>query len=139
MTSPSPSPPPRQQEASNPADAPRLDSAGAIANLAGDHMLYGQVVEVFLEDVSTQISDLAAAIAAADHDVARRLAHTLKGMAATVGAERLRLCALALEQACKAGDAAAIAAADPSLREEIAATNQALRDYLNHRPTNADF
>lgn len=115
---------------SNPADAPRIDSAAAIANLAGDSTLYAQVVEVFLEDAGGQASGLAAAIAAADHGAARRLAHTLKGMAATVGAERLRLRALALEQACKAADPAAIAAAYPSLREEIAATNQALRDYL---------
>jgi HPt (histidine-containing phosphotransfer) domain-containing protein len=121
---------PHSTSPGNPADAPRLDSAAAIANLAGDRTLYAQVLEVFLEDVSTQTSGLAAAIAAADHGAARRLAHTLKGMAATVGAERLSLRALALEQACKAADAAAIAAAYPSLREEIAATNQALRDYL---------
>ncbi len=109
---------------------PRLDSAAALANIAGDRDLYRQMIEVYLEDADAQLSGLDAALAARDHGIARRHAHTIKGMAAAVGAERLRLRAFVLEQACKAADPAAVAAAEPPLRAELAATNQALREYL---------
>jgi HPt (histidine-containing phosphotransfer) domain-containing protein len=123
--------PPTPSTAPDAAEAQaRLDSAAAIANLSGDRSLYAQIVEVFLEDQAVQRSELVAALAAADHVAARRHAHTLKGMAATVGAERLRLRALALELACKAADPAAIAVAEPPLHTELEATNQALQEYL---------
>jgi signal transduction histidine kinase/DNA-binding response OmpR family regulator len=115
------------------AAQPRLDSDGAVANLSGDRALYAQIVEVFLEDQANQLSELTAALAAADHATARRHAHTIKGMASAVGAERLRLRALALEHACKAADPAAIAVAEPPLHTELEATNQALQEYLAAR------
>ena len=40
----------------------------------------------------------------ADPDAPRREAHTLKGVAATLGAARLEAVARALESACKEGD-----------------------------------
>lgn len=113
---------------------PRLDTATAIANLGGDRALYALVVRTFLDDLANQFAPMDAALGQADYATARRVAHTLKGMAMSVGAERLREKALALEQACHAAEPAAIALADPLLRAELAASATALRDYLAANP-----
>jgi HPt (histidine-containing phosphotransfer) domain-containing protein len=111
-------------------EAPRLDTAKAIANLSGDRELYAQVADAFFEDMPNQLASLDAALATLDFITAHRVAHTIKGMAAAVGAERLRSAALALEQACSAAAEAAIAAADPAMREEYAAVSIELREFL---------
>lgn len=109
---------------------PRLDTATAISNLGGDRALYAMVVQTFLDDLPNQFAVLEAGLAQGDYATARRGAHTIKGMAMSVGAERLRQAALALEQACHAAEPAAIALADPLLRAELAASATALREYL---------
>jgi signal transduction histidine kinase/HPt (histidine-containing phosphotransfer) domain-containing protein/ActR/RegA family two-component response regulator len=109
---------------------PRLDTAQAISNLGGDGELYAQVVKIFLDDVVVQIASLDTALAAGDFVTARRAAHSIKGTAASLGAERLRHHALVVEKACEAADTPAIAAADPAFRAELEASSAALRDYL---------
>lgn len=84
---------------------PVIDSPTAIANLAGDEDLYREVVRLFLVDVGTQDSTLEIALTAGDLVSARRVAHTVKGTAASVGAGALHAAAFALEKACAAGDA----------------------------------
>ncbi|MFC5300855.1 ATP-binding protein [Azospira restricta] len=115
-----------------PADgaAARLDTAAAIRNLGGDRALYRQIVPTFLDDLAEQLAGLDAALAAGDFGGARRAAHSVKGMSASVGAERLRRDAQALENACAAADAAAVAAAAPPFRSEAEAVGVAMRDYL---------
>lgn len=108
----------------------RLDTAPALANLAGDRELYAQVAEVFFEDMPSQLAGLEGAVTGRDFPTAQRAAHTIKGMAATIGAERLRLIAYGLEQACKAGDATAAAASCPLLRDEYAAVAVELRAFI---------
>jgi HPt (histidine-containing phosphotransfer) domain-containing protein len=87
-------------------------------------------MQIFLDDVVVQLDSLDSALTAGDFVTARRAAHTIKGTAATLGCERLRYHALAMEKACEAADPAAIAAADPSFRTEIEASTAALREYL---------
>jgi HPt (histidine-containing phosphotransfer) domain-containing protein len=62
---------------------------------------------------------LAASLAAADHIVARRLAHTLKGTAATLGAERLASLAEELERGLPAGSGAGAGGHDQALRSTM--------------------
>lgn len=111
-------------------DMPRLDTAPALANLAGDRELYAQVAEVFFEDMPSQLAALEGAMTGRDFPTAQRAAHTIKGMAATIGAERLRLIAYGLEQACKACDATAATASCPLLRDEYAAVAAELRAFI---------
>ena len=112
-------------------DIPRLNTLQAIGNLGGDHELYAQVVQIFLDDIVVQLASLDVALAAGDFATARRAAHTLKGTSATLGAGLLRQTALAMEKACESGDRAAIAATDPVFRTEVETTAAALRDYLH--------
>jgi len=69
----------------------------------GDRQLAGTVLKGFLEDVPAQFENLRQRLDAGDAAGTRLQAHTLKGAAATVGAENLRGIALALEQAGRAG------------------------------------
>jgi HPt (histidine-containing phosphotransfer) domain-containing protein len=88
------------------------------------------VVQIFLDDTVTQLASLDQAVTLGDFVTARRAAHTIKGTSATLGAELLRRVALVMEKACESGDLAAIAGADPAFRAEIAATSDALREFL---------
>lgn len=71
------------------ADAPVVDSDRAIERLGGSRDFYRTVVGVFRQDCVVQHAGLREALAAADYPVALRQAHTLKGLAATVGANGL--------------------------------------------------
>jgi HPt (histidine-containing phosphotransfer) domain-containing protein len=63
----------------------------------GDRDLAGAVLRGFLEDAPSQLKRLCARLDEADASGTRLQAHTLKGAAATVGAEVLRALALAIE------------------------------------------
>jgi len=126
---PPPAAAPTEPSQSEDMDAPRLDTARAIANFGGDGELYRQIAEIFRQDAPAQVAEFDAACAAGDWLTARRAAHSVKGMAASLGAERLRRRAYALEQACAAEDAAAVAAAEPAFRAELMETTTALRTY----------
>lgn len=86
--------------------SPVLDVAMATARLAGDQALYDMLLERFLQDEVQAVESIRTALAADDAATARRLAHTLKGLAATVGANALSQGAAALESALNQGDSA---------------------------------
>jgi PAS domain S-box-containing protein len=69
-----------------------------LRRLMGDRELAGAVLQGFLEDAPSQLKRLCARLDEADAPGARLQAHTLKGAAATVGAECLHAIALAIEE-----------------------------------------
>jgi CheY-like chemotaxis protein/HPt (histidine-containing phosphotransfer) domain-containing protein len=70
-----------------------------LGRLMGDRPLAGAILQGFLQDVPTQLNNLAAWLDQSDAPAVRRQAHALKGAAATVSAERLRAIALEMERA----------------------------------------
>ncbi len=78
-----------------------VDSAGAITRMGGSHEFYQTVVGVFRQDGVTQCAGLAQALNQDDHVTALRYAHTLKGLAATVGAGPLTAAAAHMETLLK--------------------------------------
>ena len=56
------------------------------------------LMETFETSLPQCVADIAGALRSGDHSELRRAAHLLKGSAATLGAERLRLCCQRLEQ-----------------------------------------
>jgi two-component system sensor histidine kinase/response regulator len=68
-----------------------LDIDGALARVGGDHAIYASVLEAFALEIA-HVPPLTT-----------RAMHTLKGLAATVGARHLSSVAAQLEQALKAG------------------------------------
>lgn len=58
-----------------------------------------ELLQMFATDCAERLTRLERAVEAQDDEAIRREAHTIKGAAANVGAEQLRLCALDLERA----------------------------------------
>jgi HPt (histidine-containing phosphotransfer) domain-containing protein len=62
------------------------------------------VISEFTVDIPNQITILIEALTSGDSDFARKQAHTIKGAAANVSADRLRALAFEMEQAAGAED-----------------------------------
>ena len=76
-----------------------LDAAQGLRQLQGREALYRKLLRQFVSDQADMPARVAAAIAAGDWTQAERLAHTVKGVAAQIGAPSLRDLADRLEQA----------------------------------------
>jgi two-component system, sensor histidine kinase and response regulator len=132
------------------ADAPEDGALGAIAPLApgtttricdlqatlrrcgGDEQLVREMTGFFLEDAPRLLADIEAGLAGDDLDLARRAAHSLKGLASNFDAEPVISAALTLEAAAESGENALADKARVPLVEEtdhlIAALSEALGD-----------
>ena len=83
--------------------APVLDMDTALAGVDGNARLLGRLQAMFCADTPRELAELRAALAAGDREEARRLAHLVKGTAATVGAARASAAARRAEDALAAG------------------------------------
>ena len=108
-----------------------FDLPGTRQRLGDDETLLRVILGSFLRELQDWSAKLAAARAVADTKTAVRLAHTLKGAAANVGAVQVQATAEALEAALQ--DAAEPARVDALLADCLVAlevTRAALRAYL---------
>ena len=80
-----------------------LDVEGALARVGGDHEIYASVLQAFALEMEQVPQQLQAQWASAAPEQAARTMHTLKGLAATVGARHLSMVAAQLEQEIKKG------------------------------------
>ena len=83
-----------------------FNADGLLRRVMGDRQLAGTVIKGFVQDVPQQLDNLRARLEATDAPGTRLQAHTLKGAAATVGAESLQALARAIERAGTAGQLA---------------------------------
>ncbi len=84
------------------ADLPEvegLDMAAGIQRSAGNISLYEGLLSQFILHHSEDIDQINSALSDNDHELAARIAHTLKGVAGNIGAERLYLAAGVAEDA----------------------------------------
>jgi HPt (histidine-containing phosphotransfer) domain-containing protein len=84
------------------ADMPGLSVHSALKNLAGNEALYAKLLNRFVESYEHAAGQVSDALAAGDQEFALRLAHTVKGVAANLGATSLALIAGDLEKALAA-------------------------------------
>jgi HPt (histidine-containing phosphotransfer) domain-containing protein len=70
-----------------------------LQRLGGDHEIYHEIIDLFLEDVIKQVRALEDAIHRGDAPGVQRQAHTLNGASANVGAAGLAEIAFQLERA----------------------------------------
>jgi signal transduction histidine kinase/CheY-like chemotaxis protein len=120
------------------ADAPSLARSNAdvwdadlsLANAGGDPDLRRELVELFLDESPRLLRELTDAAAARDASAATRLAHGLKGSAATIGALAVRTTAERLERAGTEGDWTALDVTLPALRQELDKLNQVLSELV---------
>jgi CheY-like chemotaxis protein len=103
-----------------------VDEASALARLGGNKVMFSQVLQRFTRDLLRPADELAELLHAGDPVQAARLLHTLKGLAATVGANLLSTTAAELEQRILFGGAQDHAALVQTLRQALDATAVAL-------------
>jgi len=80
-------------------DLPGLDLQAGLRNTQQNHDLYKRLLKRFHDSESDFADRFREATSSGDHDAAVRYAHTLKGVAGTIGAEYIRSAAAELEQA----------------------------------------
>jgi len=85
------------------APAAVFDGDSLLQRLMGDRELACEILNGFFDDAPCQLAILQSRIEQSDFPGLKLQAHTLKGSAATVGAEALRASAKALEMAATAG------------------------------------
>ncbi len=114
------------------ADAalPELDAAMLARLRQMNPATLATLLRVLRDSLPRRQTDLAAAWATGDLHALWRLAHALKGSAATLGAKRLSQAAGAVEEPARAGDAAAAHAARAGLDAAFVSTAAALDRLL---------
>jgi len=97
----------------------RFDMTILINRMMGDEEMAREILDGFMEDMPDQIAALKEALEAGDSPLAERLAHTIKGASANVGAEELRNAALQMEEAAKESDMERCATLLPAIEREF--------------------
>jgi two-component system sensor histidine kinase/response regulator len=96
-----------------------LDRTGALSRLGGDEAMFNEFLLLLLDGAESDVAELAVAVEADDAVGVERLAHGLKGGAASLGADRVRDAAYRLEIMGRSGDLADARPALARLREEL--------------------
>ncbi|WP_161974501.1 Hpt domain-containing response regulator [Piscinibacter terrae] len=99
---------------------PGLDGVEALKRMRGNEALLRKSLQRFLQAYADFEPRFQSTWSSAEAEGARRMAHDLQSLAGTLGMKALRQHALALEQACIAGDAAAVPARLQDLSAELA-------------------
>jgi len=107
-----------------------MNMEDALFNLDGDEGLYRRVVGMFLGDAPACWKRFQTAVSAGDREGAIREVHTLKSLAASIGAEALRDLSRDLEAASKSGDAPTLSAQAPAAEQELARVLVTLEAFL---------
>jgi signal transduction histidine kinase/DNA-binding response OmpR family regulator len=95
-----------------------VDLAVALHMTDGDQALLDELIDIFLEDVPARRQELQAAVERGDGGSIQRLAHTLKGVLALLGAGRARALAAEVEAELRAGRSPDAVLAIGRLRDE---------------------
>ncbi|MCK6391690.1 MAG: response regulator [Azonexus sp.] len=95
------------------ADECGLDQEGALARLGGNQALYARLLQRFSEEQANVENQLQACVDRGDAESLHLHAHTLKGLAANIGADALRNIAWKIEQLASTGPVTAETFAAP--------------------------
>ena len=102
-------------------ELPGIDRHIGLANSLGDERLYQQLLKMFFEGQHDFSERFREAYAAGNVATAQRLAHSLKAVAATLGARDVQVAATALERACAlSNDGAAVQACAEEVAHSLA-------------------
>ena len=113
---------------------PGVDTAGALRRLRGNVGQYRRFLDSLVAQYADTAGTLQGQLQQGDWAGAHRYIHSLKGLAAAIGADALTQAAQALEAALKHRDSAGL----PALRQQLAAPLAALLDAIAQdttRPT----
>jgi HPt (histidine-containing phosphotransfer) domain-containing protein len=103
-----------------------FDRTAALEHCGGDEQLLGELVSMFLVEISGWMSSLSEGLATGDAEKVKRTAHTIKGAVSTLAARPAQATALRLEEIGKQGD---LSKSGPAW-EEMQAAIERLRKAL---------
>jgi HPt (histidine-containing phosphotransfer) domain-containing protein len=86
----------------------------------GEPDVLDEVLDIFRRDVPARLMRLAQAATGRDLATVERMAHSIKGSAANIGAGSLQQSSARLEQAARGADLGAVAEALPAVQAEMA-------------------
>lgn len=85
------------------SNIPLLSIEETLERMSGDRELLANLFQLYIDDAPKKLQSLGEHLSKAEFYQVERIAHSLKGASATVGASRLCGLAAALEQTAKAG------------------------------------
>ncbi len=106
--------------------APLYDRADALSRIADDEELLATLLDMFVTDAPTYLTEIDSALAARDWPHLLRAAHTLKGVFATFSARRGERTAKELEVAARAADIDICNGLVPRMHAEVQAFIEAI-------------
>jgi CheY-like chemotaxis protein/HPt (histidine-containing phosphotransfer) domain-containing protein len=106
------------------------DKVGLIERLMGDEELAITLANLFIEDIPPQIDLLKQAIVNQDIPGIKLLAHTIKGSAANIGAEKIRTMAYIIEKAAIDNNLAAAKDNVDTLRQMAEQFNDCIKELV---------
>ncbi|MFO8083753.1 MAG: response regulator [Desulfobacterales bacterium] len=110
--------------------SPIFDKADMVARMMNDEDLAKEILKAFLEDMPKQIDTLRHYLETGDVPGIEHQAHTIKGVSANVGGERLRLTAFEMEKAVRSGTLNTLKENMKKLEDELELFKQAIRDEM---------
>jgi len=120
-----------QDEQVNLPNIPGLDTHAALARLEGDSALYGRLLVMFYNNQKDFINDFRAAQKSSDNKAITRLAHSLKGVAASVGVDTIAQAAKELELACAQNMQEAVDAKLKTIELELGLVMPELKSFVD--------
>ncbi|MEX0793091.1 MAG: response regulator [Pirellulaceae bacterium] len=106
-----------------------LDVTATLRRLGGDQDLYTEFIGYFDEDVPPLLRQIPEQLATGDLETLERTAHSLKGLAGSVGGDPASRIAGEMETAARENKPAAVRDLVKPLQEEFNLLNQALQPY----------
>jgi CheY-like chemotaxis protein len=113
-------------ESTLPHSLPGIDKAMALKRLGGNAALLQQILATFLHDHHDDAQNIRRALESDDMQLAKRIAHTLKGVAGSVGAIEVQPAAAALDAALAKGATAIYGQLLDTLESALAAVASGL-------------
>jgi two-component system sensor histidine kinase/response regulator len=109
---------------------PGLDVQLGIARVMNNRILYREILELFRSNYADAAEKLNDLIRNENYSDAERLAHTLKGVSANLGAEKLRANAEHLEETLRMQNEGKVPRGMAEIAEGISGINEALSEVL---------
>lgn len=108
-------------------ELPILDRAAVLDRLGGDEEMLQTFLDLLLQQAAADLPKLTEAVQQGDAKRVEHLAHSLKGAAASLSAERIRQAAYQLETMGRSGDLTSAVDALAQLRTEVDQLRQFLK------------
>jgi len=107
----------------------------ALDRFDGEEQLFEEVVELFVSDVSNRMAEMRTSLEQGDPKRLQNAAHSLKGAAGYVGAERVAAQALKLEELGRRADLSSALEAYRQLERELEQLKRAVADVMPEHQT----